>query len=198
MVVDHSELAANLSKFYGFQGKSAICVGAGGGLLLEPATGVASVVAVDKDAEALDKFRAVSKSTWAGIPIQFVPRKFEEVAFQGDVVYFEFCMYMMENQQKTLDHARSMARDIVVIDHLPGSKWIYYWAGEEEVIRSTKALESFGIKRKKRYTAEQRFKDWQAFTDRLTGAGDESRRRVLELKEAKEVRIPMDYCLYLL
>lgn len=198
MVVDKSELAANLAKFYDFQGKSAICIGAGGGLLLEPSTGVASVVAIDKDAEALDKFRNESKSRWVGIPIQFVPRRFEEVDFRGDVVYFEFCMYMMEDPQKTLEHARSLAPDIVAIDHLPGSRWVYYWAGEKEVLRSTKALESFGIKRKKRFTAEQRFKDWRALADRLTGLGEESRRRVLELKEAKDVHMPMDCCLYLL
>ena len=198
MVVDRNELATNLREFYDFAGKSAICVGAGGGLLLDPASRVASVVAIDKNAEELERFRTESKTKWAGIPLRFVPSKFEEVDFQGDVVYFEFCMYMMEDQRKTLDHARSMARDIVVIDHVPGSKWIYYWAGEEEVMRSTKVLESYGVRRKKRFTSEAWFKDWQAFADRLTGLGEESRRRVLELKEAKDVRMPMDYCLYLI
>ena len=198
MVVDRRELSANLRKFYDFSGKAAVCVGAGGGLLLEPASGVASVVAIDKNAEELEKFRVGSKASWAGTPLQFVPRKFEEVDYRGDVVYFEFCMHMMEDPRKTLEHARSLAQDIVAIDHLPGSKWVYYWAGEDEVRRSTEALESFGIKRRSRFVAEQRFKDWQALADRLTGLGEESRRRVLELKEAKEVHMPMDYCLYLL
>ena len=198
MVVDKSELAANLRAFYDFQGKSAVCIGAGGGLLLEPASGVARVVAIDRDAEALGRFRAEARTKWAGIPVRFVPRKFESVNPKGDVVYFEFCMHMMKDPRKTLEHARSLAPDIVVIEHLPGSRWVYYWAGEEEVLRTTKALESFGIRRRKRFTAEQRFNDWKALAERLSGQGKESRRRVLELKEAREVRMPMDYGLYLL
>jgi hypothetical protein len=198
MVVDRDELAANLRKFYDFRGKSAVCVGAGGGLLLRPDSGVARVVAIDRDAKALGRFRSEAKTKWAGTPIRFVPRKFESVNPKGDVVYFEFCMHMMKDPRKTLEHARSLAPDIVVIEHLPGSKWVYYWAGEEEVLRCTSVLESFGIRRRKRFTAEQRFKDWKAFAERLAGQGKESRRRVLELKEAREVHMPMNYGLYLL
>ena len=47
MVVDRSELAANLKAFYDFRGKSALCVGAGGGLLVDPTSGVAEVKAID-------------------------------------------------------------------------------------------------------------------------------------------------------
>lgn len=198
MVVDRSELAANLRTFYDFEGKSTICVGAGGGLLLEPASGVASVVAIDRDAEALGRFRTEARTKWAGIPIRFVPRDFESVNLQGDVVYFEFCMHMMKDPRGALEHARSLASDIVIMEHLPGSKWVYYWAGEDEVLRCTRTFESFGVRRQKRFTAEQRFNDWNAFAERLSGLGKESRRRVLELKEAKEVHMPMDYGLYLL
>ena len=198
MVVDRSELTANLTRFYGFKGKSALCVGAGGGLLLEPASGVARVVAIDHDAKSLRKFRTESRTKWAGIPIQFVPRKFETVNLRGDVVYFEFCMHQMDDPGAALEHARSLATDIVVIDHLPGSKWVYYWAGEDMVLRSTKALESFGVRRRQKFIAEQRFEDWKALAARLSGEGAESRRRVLELEGTKDVRMRMDYGLYLL
>lgn len=198
MVVDRSELTANLQGFYDFEGKSALCVGAGGGLILDPSSGVARVVAVDRDAGALQKFRAESKAKWAGVPLRFIPRKFETVNVRSDVVYFEFCMHMMDDPHKALQHARSIAPDIIVMDHRPGSKWVYYWAGEEEVLRSTKALESFGVRRQKEFVAEQRFKDWEAFAARLSGEGEESRRRVLELKGAEEVHMRMDYGLYLL
>jgi hypothetical protein len=198
MVVDRGELSAKLTRFYDFSGKSALCVGAGGGLLLNPASGVASVVAIDRNAKSLQEFHVKSKTTWGGIPIRFVPRKFETVDFRGDVVYFEFCMHQMEDPGGVLKHAHSMARDIVVIDHLPGSEWVYYWAGEDVVRRSTKALGSFGIRRRRKFTAEQRFEDWKALAARLSGQGKESRRRVLGLKGTANVRIRMDYGLYLL
>ena len=198
VAVDHGELTANLMRFYDFRGKTALCVGAGGGLLLDPACGVAEVVAVDRDAAALEKFRAAARTSWAGIPIRFIPSKFEAVDFRGDVVYFEFCMHMMDDPGATLERARSMAPDVVVIDHRPGSKWVYYWAGEGEVLRSTAVLESSGIRRRQAFTAEQRFEDWEALAARLSGQGEESRRRVLELKGSSDVRMPMDYGLYLL
>ena len=107
-------------------------------------------------------------------------------------------MYQMESQVKALEHARSLAPDIVVMDHLPGSKWVYYWAGEEMVLRSTKALESFGVRRQKRFAAEQWSEDGKALEARLSGEGEESRRRVLELAGTSDVRMQMDYGLYLL
>jgi len=198
MVVDRSGLTANLTKFYDFKGKSALCVGAGGGLLLDPASGVARVVAIDRDVELLQGFRTESRAKWAGVAMRFVPRKFETVQLRGDVVYFEFCMHQMENPRQALEHARSLAPDIVVIDHLPGSKWVYYWAGEDEVLESAKVMKSFGIRRQQTFTTEQLFEDWKALAARLSGEGEESRRRVLELKGTRGVRIPMDYSLCLL
>jgi predicted RNA methylase len=197
MVVDRGELSANLARFYDFKGKSALCVGAGRGLLLDPASGAAGVVAIDRDPKSLQEFRK-SRTTWGGIPIRFVPRKFETVNSRGDVVYFEFCMHQMDDPREVLEHAHSLARDIVVIDHLPGSEWVYYWAGEDVVRRSTKAMESFGVRRKRKFTAEQRFEDWKALAERLSGEGEQSRRRVLGLKGTTNLRIRMDYGLYLL
>lgn len=198
MVVDSRELTANLTKFYDFRGKSALCVGAGGGLLVPPSSGVSKVVAIDRDAEALNRFRTRSEAEWAGTPIRFVPRKFETVRLRGDVVYFEFCMHQMESPRRALEHARSLAQDIVAIDHLPGSDWVYYWAGEAAVLRSTRALESFGVRRRQAFTAEQRFEDREALAARLSGEGEESKRRVSEVKGSKDVRVRMDYGIYLL
>ncbi|MDE1858705.1 MAG: class I SAM-dependent methyltransferase [Thaumarchaeota archaeon] len=198
MAVDRAELSANLRAFYDFRGKSAVCVGAGGGLLLDPATGVRSVVAVDRDAEALEKFRAESATKWAGVPIRFVNDMFEDVRASGDVVYLEFCMHQMKDPRWALEHARSLAPDVVVLDHLPRSMWVYYWAGEGDVAKSTETMESFGIRRRSKFTSLQRFKDWKALADRLSGEGEESRRRVLELKDSADVQMAMDYAIYLL
>ncbi len=198
MVVSRGELTANLTKFYDFKGKSVLYVGCGLGQLLPPESGVARVVAIDRDPKALKAFRDVAKTDWAGIPIEFVPHKFETVRHHGDVAYFEFCMHMMDDPQRTLELARSLAKDVVVMDHLPGSKWVYYWAGDDDVLKSTRTMESFGVRRRKAFVAEQRFEDWKALARRLAGAGQESRRRVIELKGAKDIRMRMDYGLFLL
>ncbi len=197
-MVDRAELSSNLANFYDFRGKSVLYVGAGRGQLLRPASGPASVVAIDRDPESLDGFRREATTTWTGIPINFIPQKFETIDVKGDAVYFEFCMHYMEDPAWILTHARSLAQDIVIMDHLPESKWVYYWAGEEAVRRSTRAIESFGVKRRKAQTAEQRFEDWNALATRLAEEGEESRRRVLELKGVEDIRMQMDYCLYLL
>ena len=198
MVVDRSRLTANLTRFYDFKGKSVVYVGAGRGQLLGPASGVNRVVAVDSDAESLDGFRSEAKTKWAGIPIKFVPRDFETVNLKGDVVYLEFCLHEMPDPRRALDHAHSLAPDIVVIDHLPKSEWIFYGAEEAHVLRSTKAAESFGIRRREKFTAQQKFKDYEELKARLTEQGEVALRRVLALKGTRDIRIPMDYGLYLL
>ena len=197
-LVDRAELGANLTGFYDFRAKSVIYVGAGRGQLLGPASGAAMVTAIDRDPDSLQGFRAEAATKWAGIPIRFIPHNFATVDVRGDVVYFEFCMHYMEDPEATLRHARTLASDIVVMDHLPTSKWVYYWAGEGAVSRSAGAIESFGVRRKSVHTAEQRFEDWNALATRLSEEGEESKRRVLELKGTRDIRMRMDYCLYLL
>jgi hypothetical protein len=198
MVVNRSELTANLTRFYDFEGKEALYVGAGGGQLLGPATGVRKLVAIDSDAESLKGFRKEAKTKWAGIPIQFVPRRFESVKVRADVVYFEFCLHEMVRPIKALGHARSLAPEIVVMDHLPQSEWIFYGAEESQVLRSTRAVESFGVRRRERLRTEQRFNDYEELAARLAGVGKKSLQRSLALKGAKDIRIQMDYGLFLL
>jgi len=198
MVVDRNKLSADLTSFYDFGGKSVVYVGAGGGQLLGPESRVRKVVAVDSNADSLKGFRSEAKSKWAGIPVRFVPHEFETVHLHGDVVYFEFCLHHMDDPRAALDQAHSMAPDIVVMDHLPGSRWIYYGAEEERVLRGAEAAESFGIRRSKRLTINQKFKDYEELAARLAGEGEVSRRRALELKGRKHIRIRMDYGLLLL
>lgn len=198
MVVDRNKLSADLTDFYDFSGKSVVYVGAGGGQLLSPKSGVRKVIAVDSNAESLKGFRSEAKSKWAGVPIRFVPHEFETVDLPCDVVYFEFCLHHMNDPREALDHARSLAPDIVVMDHLPGSEWIYYGAEEERVLRGAEAAESFGVRRRRRFAIDQKFKDYEELAARLAGEGDVSQRRALELKGRKGIRIRMDYGLLLL
>jgi len=198
MVVERNELTVNLMKFYDFRGKSILYTGCGLGQLLPPESGVESIVGIDRDAKALKAFRDVAKTKWAGIPIKFLPHKFETIKDHADAAYFEFCMHMMDDPKFTIDLARKLARDIIIIDHLPGSKWVYYWCGEDEVQRSTNTIESFHPRRKTRFVADQHFEDWRALMKRLDGVGKESERRIMELKGTKDIHMRMDYGLFLL
>ncbi len=156
------------------------------------------MVAIDRDGKSLDGFRRESRTKWKGIPVRFVPHRFETVKLRGDVVYFEFCLHQMRSPSKALEHAHTLAPDIVIMDHMARSKWVYCWAGEDAVTKSTNAVESFGVRRRKEFVTEQRFEDWNALATRLSGEGKESKRRVLELKRTGEVRMRMDYALFLL
>jgi hypothetical protein len=89
--------------------------------------------------------------------VEVVGASFEEVTLHGDAVYFEFCFHEMDNPVKALFHAKSLAPDIVVYDHSPGSEWIYFGAEEDKVSRSSAAMEHFGNRRCQRFHAEQRF-----------------------------------------
>jgi SAM-dependent methyltransferase len=198
MVVDRSVLTANLLRFYDFKGKSILYTGCGLGQLLTPESGVSSVVGIDRDTKALKAFRDVEKTTWAEIPIKFFPHRFETVKDHADVAYFEFCMHMMDDPKFTLELARKLTKDIVIIDHLPGSKWVYYWNGEEDVRRSTQTIESFGVRRRKTLVANQHFEDGKALAKRLDRVDGEAKRRILELRGANDIHMRMDYALYLL
>jgi len=198
MVVDRSVLTANLTRFYDFRGKSVLYAGAGGGQLLGPTSGVRGVLAIDANAKSLEAFRSEAMTKWAGIPIRFIPRKFESVRARGDVVYFEFCLHEMADPRKALEHARSLAPEAVVMDHLPNSEWIYYGAEEDLVLKSTNTIESFGVKRRKRFTIQQHFDDYEQLAARLAEAGEVSLRRALKFKGQKNITIRMDYGLFLL
>lgn len=198
MVVDRNILTADLTKFYDFRGKAVLYVGAGGGQLLSPTSGVREIAAVDSNPASLEAFRREAKTRWAGIPVRFFPQDFAEVEEPADVTYFEFCLHEMKDPRRALDHARSLGPDIVVMDHLPQSEWMFYGAEEADALRSSKAAESFGIKRRQTSMAEQRFKDYDELATRLSGQGEVSHQRILGMKGTTDIRIRMDYGLFLL
>lgn len=198
MVVDRKELTRRLGGFYDFKGKSILYVGAGGGQLLDPSWRPTKVTAIDSNGKALDNFRNEAMTKWSGIEVDFIPRPFETVRGKADVVYFEFCLHQMDGPMKSLELARSLAEDIVVMDHLPGSEWIFYGAEEDLVERSTKAVEAFGIRKQERLSIEQKFADYEQLAKRMAEVGEESRTRVLRFEGARAISIRMDYGLFLL
>jgi hypothetical protein len=62
LTTDYTELTENLSRFYDFTGRVVLFIGAAGRQLLNPATPARKLIAVDKDADALLKLKAVGKA----------------------------------------------------------------------------------------------------------------------------------------
>jgi hypothetical protein len=120
------------------------------------------------------------------------------VASSGDVVYFEFCLHEMMDPYRALLHARSLAPDIVVFDHLPGSEWSFYAAEDDKVRRSGEAMDRFGVRLRKTFCAEQRFRDPAELHAKLAGQGAVAADRARRFAGATDIVIPMNYQLALL
>lgn len=198
MAVDLRELTENLIRFYDFKGKIVLYVGAGGRQLLNPSVGTKKLIAIDQDVESLKELRAnIAASAWQK-SVEIVASSFEDVTLSGDVVYFEFCLHEMNDPRKSLSHARTLAPDIVVYDHSPDSKWIFYGAEEDKVRSSADAMGRFGIQRRKAFHAEQRFRDYAELLVRLAGQGEVAIQRAQRFAGATNIVIPMDYEVVLL
>ncbi len=100
-----------------------------------------------------------------------VRANFEDVPVSGDVVYFEFCQHEMDDLRKALSHASTLAPDIVVFDHLPGSEWVFCGAEGDKVRRSAEAMERFGVRRRETFRTEQRFRDHAGLLAKVTVQG---------------------------
>ncbi len=82
MVVDRSKLVTNLERFYNFANKTVLYVGAGGHQILRPETRPKKIFAIDSDPNSLERFRNDAETKWEGIPVEFVPKRFETVEIQ--------------------------------------------------------------------------------------------------------------------
>ena len=185
MAVDRRQIAENLTRFYDFGNKVVLYAGAGGRQLLDIAT-MTKVIAIDQDAESLrDLARRDS--------VVVIGAKFEDVDCRGDVVYFEFCLHEIADPERALLHARDLAADIVVADHVPQSPWSFYAAEEVEVGRAARAVEKFGIRRREAFRTEQRFADYAELTAKLNGQGPVSLQRLGRFAGTTNIVIPMDY-----
>lgn len=198
MATDYPRLSENLSCFYDFTGKVVLFVGAAGRQLLDPSTRTRKLIAIDKDAKALSELQANIVAKGLQDSVEVVGASFEEITLHGDAVYFEFCLHEMDDPEKALRHAKSLAPDIVVYDHSPGSEWIYYGAEENQVSRSSAVMQHFGIRRRQMFHAEQRFATHAELLTKLGPQGPLAIERAQRFAGATNIVIPMSYELDLL
>jgi len=198
VATDYCRLTEGLSRFYDFAGKVVIFIGAAGRQLLDPATPARRLIAVDKDADALRALEADLMAKGLQDSVQVIAASFDEIRVRGDVVYFEFCLHEMDDPEKALAHAKSLAADVVVYDHSPGSEWIYFGAEESKVARSAQAIERFGIRRRQAFHTEQRFTTYDDLLAKVGPQGPLAIERAQRFAGTAEIVIPMRYELDLL
>jgi len=197
VAADLAQLTRELCRFYDFTGKVVVYVGAGSRQLLDPAVHTRKKIYIDQDSQALEQLRA-NLVTTANEESEVIASRFEDVNLTGDVVYFEFSLHEMDDPFKALNHARSLAPDIVVFDHASGSKWIFYGAEDEKVRDSADAMLSLGIRKQETYRTEQRFHEFSELLTKMEGQGPVAKERIQCFARFKDITIPMKCDLVLL
>jgi tRNA G37 N-methylase Trm5 len=198
MVTDIRRVVENLRGFHDLDGRVILSVGAGGGQFLDVYRDAGKILAVDSDPAALRQLEAAVAARGLQDRVELVRGDFFEVTRRGEVVLFEFSLHEMPDPAKALLHARSLAPEVVVFDHAPGSEWAYHTVEEDKVLRSTEAMERCGIKRRAVFEGEQRFKDYGELRDKVASQGPTAIERIARFQDRRDIVIPMRYLAALL
>jgi ubiquinone/menaquinone biosynthesis C-methylase UbiE len=198
MPTDIGPIVESLSAFYAFDGKIVIHVGAGDGRLIGYASSCRRVVAVDNDVSALEALDRRIAELALEKTVTSVACDFYDLELPGDVVLLEFCLHELRDPHAAIDLARAMAEDVVVIDHLPESRWSWYANEDKAVAAAWKAVAAKGTRSMQSYQSVQRFNGYTELQARLASSGEESLRRIAELRDRTAIEIPMPYGIALL
>jgi hypothetical protein len=193
VATDIRKIIENLLTVYDFSGRTIIVVGGGGGQFIEYGRSAKQILALDNDAEAILKLRENLKN--AGLEDKFTPilGDFFDARLKGDGLLFEFCLHEMSDPKAAVEHAQTLTSDIIILDHWPGSEWIYYGAEEDKVAASWASLGSFDFKKKQKYDAVHFFRDYDELHQKVKGQGDLSLARIEKFREKKNIAIPLSY-----
>jgi 16S rRNA G966 N2-methylase RsmD len=193
MATDVRKMIDNLLKFYEFNNKTVISIGAGGGQFIEYGRNSRHVIAIDNDEEALNKLECALHNLQLKDKFTLINSDFYKVIKKGDVVLFEFCLHEMKDTETAINHALTMASSIIVTDHWPNSEWAYIVDEKEKVINSWEALKKFKIKKVRRYNTVQFFRDYEELFLKVNVQGENSIKRIDQYKDKKDFTIPMSY-----
>lgn len=198
MVTDINKIIENLLSFYDFKDRTVISVGAGGGQLIDYGHLAGQICAIDNDATALDSLKKQIEKEGLESKYILICEDFYRASLKADVVFFEFCLHEMRDATAALKHAQSMAPEILIFDHFPGSQWAYITSEDEKVIASWNAVASFSLLKKRTYYAVQRFKNYEELYQKVKIQGKQSLDRIQKFKFRTDFEIPMSYGLALL
>lgn len=198
MAADLKAILEDLGACYDFVGKSVIHVGAGGGQLVASVARARAVLGVDPDAAALAQLEVKVREAGLAGRYRTAQTDLLSVTERADVVYLEFCLHEIVDAFTALQHARTLAPDVLVADHAPGSPWSWYLCEAEKVMRGWSAAGRFPLALDRSFTGLQRFADHAELTAKVAVMGECSLRRVEEFRERRDFTIPMPYRVALL
>ncbi len=193
MATDIHAILKNLLAFYDFGGKDVLHVGAGGGQLIGYAHLPRSIRAIDCDPGAAEKLKEKVRASGLESKFSIEVGDFCATRLQADVVFLEFCLHEMEDPGLALSHAASLAPHILIVDHAPDSEWSYFCCEMEKIEASWRAIEQAPPRRTKTFQGWQRFATYEELAGRLSGLGDEARRRIGRLASSRDIEISMPY-----
>lgn len=198
MATNVQAILANLLTFYDFSSKDVIAVGAGGGQLAGYGALARSVVAIDPDTAALAALAKRAEALALTSRFTYCAEEFEDTNCTGDVALFEFSLHEMKDPARALTHASSVAREVVVLDHAPGSPWAFHTDEVEKVTSSWQVIDRRGLRRMCKFDAAQTFADHEELVAKVACQGEEALKRAERFRGQRDVRVPMPYVIALL
>ena len=198
MAADYKQMAQNIREFYSFSGKKVVAVGAGGGPLTDFVLESRKLIVIDKEPAAIRFWETKVSAEGLQDRVQVIHADFCETSPRADVVYFEFCLHEMNDPARALQHALTLAPEVLIFDHLPDSEWAFHAAEEDKVRRSTDALADFACTRRKAFHTEQRFPQYQQLVEKVSPQGKVALERAERYRGMTDIAIPMTYGLTLL
>ena len=178
MATDISKILNHLYEFYDFTNRIIITVGAGGGQFIEYGRESKNVLAIDYDKEALDKLKDNLIKSGLENKFTLIHTDFIFSHLQGDIVMFEFCLHEMENPEIALKHALTMAPEVIIVDHWPGSEWAFIGNEEEKIMKSWETLKQIHLKKFQKFDTVQFFHDYEELYQKVKPQGLTSIERI--------------------
>ncbi len=193
MATDLALLAENLRAFYDLRERTLLVVGAGGGQLVDVYRDARHVLAIDSDASAVARLETALRGRPFGDRFEPFVQDLMACDRHADTVVFEFCLHEIAEPARALAHARTLAPDVLVFDHAPGSPWSWHACEEAKVVASWAAVERVGIRSRRDFAGEQVFRRRAELEARLAEQGPLAVERAARFPADVVIRIPMDY-----
>ena len=198
MAADYKQMLQNIKEFYSFSGKKVLAVGAGAGPLTDLVLESRELIVIDKELAPIRFWETKVSAEGLQDRVQVIHADFCETSPRADVVYFEFCLHETNDPAQALQHALTLAPEVLIYDHLPDSEWAFQAAEEDKVRRSTDALAGFACTRRKAFRTEQRFPQYQQLVEKVSPQGKVALERAERYRGMTDIAIPMTYGLTLL
>jgi predicted RNA methylase len=169
-----------------------------GGQLAAYARDARHVIAVDPDRAGLERLSARVQELGLAAKFTLLTADLLSVRARGDAVLFEFCLHELPDPERALAHAAGLAPDVLVIDHAPGSAWMWHAAEDAGVDAAWAAVARRPVRRQLDVAAVQRFRDHAELAARFASLGPLAHERIERFRAHAPIEVPMPYRLVLL